>query len=190
MNPAHCLTEDILTKIDSATGSLSNRPVQQRHLDDLEGCFSDAAAYDAALRAGNPLLYTVCSVEPADGDGQLHYGLGILHPGKIGDEYFMTKGHLHSWREAAEVYIGLAGEGMMLLEDESIGESRMVPLRPHHVVYVPGHTAHRTMNVGAVPLTYIGVYPARAGHDYSTIAAKNFRCLVVERDGQPTMIQR
>lgn len=102
----------------------------------------------------------------------------------------MTKGHLHSWREAAEFYFGLSGEGVMLLEDEATGESRMVPLRPNGVVYVPGHTAHRTMNTGQVPLTYVGVYPAKAGHDYRTIAKTNFRWVVVERDGRPAMIER
>ena len=66
----------------------------------------------------------------------------------------------------------------------------MVPLQPNGVVYVPGHTAHRTMNVGKSPLAYIGVYPAKAGHDYSTIARTNFRCVVVERNGKPTMIER
>ena len=78
----------------------------------------------------------------------------------------------------------------MLLEDEATGESRIVPLRPNGVVYVPGHTAHRTMNVGRTPLTYLGVYPAKAGHDYSTIAKTNFRCVVVEREGKPAMIER
>jgi glucose-6-phosphate isomerase len=111
-------------------------------------------------------------------------------PGKIGDEYFMTKGHLHSWRPAAEFYFGLTGAGVMLLEDETTGESQMVPLRPNGAVYVPGHTAHRTINVGQTPLTYLGVFPAKAGHDYSTIAKKNFRCVVVEHAGQPKMIER
>jgi glucose-6-phosphate isomerase len=46
------------------------------------------------------------------------------------------------------------------------------------------------MNVGRTPLTYIGVYPAKAGHDYSTIASRNFRHVVVERDGGPAMIDR
>jgi glucose-6-phosphate isomerase len=114
----------------------------------------------------------------------------MVMPGRIGDEYFMTKGHLHAWREAAEFYIGLSGEGVMLLEDEVSGESRMAPLRAHAVVYVPGKTAHRTMNTGRVALTYLGVYPAKAGHDYAAIAGRNFRCVVIERDGQPALIQR
>jgi glucose-6-phosphate isomerase len=102
----------------------------------------------------------------------------------------MTKGHLHAWRPAAEFYFGLSGEGVMLLQDEATGESRLVPLRPHHAIYVAGHTAHRTMNTGQTPLSYLGVYPAKAGHDYNTIAKGNFRCVVIERNGQPAMIER
>ncbi len=169
---------------------VADTPITQRHLSDLRGCFADAAAYDAALAVGNPLLYQVTSVEPANGDGDLHYGVGLLMPGRIGAEYYMTKGHLHSWRPAAEFYIGLAGEGVMLLEDESSGESRLVPLQPYQAVYVPGYTAHRTINTGAAPLTYLGVYPAKAGHDYGAIAARNFRWAVVERNGRPVMVER
>lgn len=182
--------EKLLSQYNPVTGEMPGAPMGKRHLSDLRGCFADTMAYEAALAAGNPLLYSVGAVEPAVGDGDLHYGVGLLMPGKIGDEYYMTKGHLHSWRPAAEFYFGLTGEGVMLLEDEATGESRIVPLLPNGVVYVPGHTAHRTMNVGKTPLTYIGVYPAKAGHDYSTIAKKNFRCIVVERDGKPAMIER
>ena len=162
----------------------------KRHLSDLRGCFADTAAFEAALARDDSLVYTVANVAPADGDGDLHYGIGLIRPGKIGVEYFMTKGHLHSWRAAAEFYTGLSGEGVMLLEEESTGESRLVELRPNGVVYVPGHTAHRTINVGRTPLTYLGVYPAKAGHDYAAIAKNNFRCVVMERNGKPEMIER
>ena len=182
--------EKLLSQYNPVTGEMPGAAMVKRHLSDLRGCFADTAAYEAALAAGNPLLYSVGAVEPAGGEGDLHYGVGRLMPGRIGDEYYMTKGHLHSWRPAAEFYFGLTGEGVMLLEDEATGESRIVPLRPNGVVYVPGHTAHRTMNVGRTPLTYIGVYPAKAGHDYRTISKKNFRCSVVERDAKPVMVER
>jgi len=182
--------EKLLSHFNPVTGEILGVPTVKRHLHELRDCFADLAAFAAAAAAGNPLLYSVAAVEPASGQGDLHYGVGRLMPGKIGDEYYLTKGHLHSWREAAEFYLGLTGDGVMLLEDEASGESRMVPLRPHGVVYVPGHTAHRTMNVGQTPLTYLGVYPAKAGHDYGAIAQRNFRCVVVERNGQPTMIER
>ena len=180
----------ILSTFDPNTGMIPGVAALQRHLSELRGCFSNAVAYEQTLTKSDPLLYSVAAVEPASGDGDLHCAIACIMAGRVGEEYFMTKGHLHSSREAAEFYIGLSGEGVMLLEDEASGESRMVALRPNSAVYVPGKTAHRTMNTGHTPLTYLGVYPAKAGHDYAAIAGRNFRCVVVERERRPTMIER
>ncbi len=174
--------------LDSAC--IAGRPMVERRLSDLRGCFADQAAYEADLAVANPLLYAVTAVEPASGDGQLHYGLGILYPGKIGEEYYLTKGHYHLHRAAAEIYVGLRGQGMMLLEDEASGESRLVELRQNCCVYVPGHTAHRTINTGPDPLVYLGIYPSNAGHDYGAIASRNFRKIVLEHDGKPFLTNR
>lgn len=181
---------ELAARLDLEAGAIVGAPVVRRRMSDLKGCFADAAGYEAATALGDPLVYMVSSVEAGNGSGDLHYGLGVLYPGRVGDEYFMTKGHLHSRREAAEVYIGLRGEGRMLLEDELTGESRLEPLGEGRVVYVPGRAAHRTVNTGAVPLVYIGVYPADAGHDYGAIATKNFRMVVVRWQGDPVMIAR
>lgn len=151
-----------------------------RRLSDLNGCFADANAFAAALRLGNPVIYRVLTVEPASGPGDLHYGLGIVYPGKVGREYFLTRGHLHETRESAEVYIGQSGDGFMILEDEITQATRLEPLGAGRVVYVPGHTAHRTVNTGGTPLTYFGVYPAKAGHDYGVISLRNFLKVVIE----------
>lgn len=180
----------LLSCFDPGLGTIAGVVPVKRCLSDLRGCFADATAYEQARAAGNPVIYTVAGVEPGGGEGDLHYGVGLIRPGRVGAEYFMTKGHLHAWRAAAEVYIGLSGRGVMLLEDEVTGESRTAPLEPHLVVYVPGGTAHRTMNTGDAPLTYVGIYPAKAGHDYGAIARNNFRCVVVERDGRPVMVER
>lgn len=182
--------ESLVSRFDLDAATIESRPRVERRLSDLRGCFHDAAVFEAALASGDPLVYTVASVESATGEGDLHYGLGMIMPGKVGDEYWMTKGHLHAWRPAAEFYIGLRGEGMMLLEQEHTGETQLVPLGAHRVVYVPGYTAHRTMNTGSEPLLYLGIYPARAGHDYAKIAKTNFRHCVVERDNHPTLIER
>ncbi len=183
-----------MIKFDTAAFFLDQRlipevPTTARHLSDLRGIFADTNAYESVIIHDNPLIYQVASVEPADGDGQLHYGLGMLLPGRIGDEYYMTKGHFHAYRPAAEIYVTLRGEGVMLLEDES-GVSRLSPMHTNTIVYVPGHTAHRTINTGAEPLMYLGIYPANAGHDYASIAATNFRSVVIAVNGQPTLIPR
>ncbi|MEI6051443.1 MAG: glucose-6-phosphate isomerase family protein [Opitutaceae bacterium] len=180
----------LLSRFDPATGRIPGAKMVHRHLGDLRGCFADQAAFEARLAVGNPLLYSVAGIEPAFGEGDLHYGVGLLMPGRVGDEYHLTKGHLHSWRQAAEIYIGLTGEGMMLLEDESNGRSLMAPLTSNQVVYVPGSTMHRTVNTGSIPLTYIGIYPAKAGHDYGAIAERNFRCVIVQKNGIPTLVER
>ncbi len=184
------LAAQVLTFFDPRTGTIPGANRIERRLSDLRGYFADERAYAAALAQGDPLLYTVTAVEPAEGDGALHYAIGRLEPGRIGDEYYMTKGHYHAWRPAAEVYIGLNGVGAMLLEGEGSQESRLVPLEANCIIYVPGHTAHRTINTGDDPLTYLGIYPATAGHDYGTIATRNFRHVVVAVDGKPTLLQR
>lgn len=191
--PASLLTvdpSDRFVRYSTDSARLGERPLVERRLADLRGSFADAAAYETALARENSLLYQVSTVEPASGDGQLHYGLGILQPGRIGDEYYLTKGHYHAHRPAAEIYLGLKGEGAMVLEDETTGETRLVPLLADSVVYVPGHTAHRTVNTGSVPLVYLGIYPANAGHDYGAIAAKNFRHVVVATATGPALVER
>lgn len=182
--------EDLQVVFGNDTVALGERPMVCRRLSDLGGSFEDTAAHARAVEHGDPVVYEVTAVEPADRPGDLHYGLGVLYPGKVGAEYFLTKGHLHRTREAAEVYIGLSGNGAMLLEDESTGESRMVELGEGRVVYVPGFTAHRTVNTGDTPLRYFGIYPADAGHDYGAIAKRNFLKVIVEEDGRPVMRDR
>ena len=193
MSAATLLTLDmnaLLGRFNPETGTLAGGTRVERRLSDLKGVFLDQTAYAAACAESDRLVYSVEAAEPGTGDGDLHYGIGLIQPGRIGQEYFMTKGHLHKWREAAELYIGLSGEGVMLLEVEATGESRMLPLEPGTAVYVPGHTGHRTANVGDDPLSYIGVFPARAGHDYGAYAVQNFRCAIVDNGGEPRMIRR
>ena len=180
----------LLARFDPEAGTLAGAARVERRLSDLKGIFLDEKAYAAACAQGDPLVYSVEAIEPGTGEGDLHYGVGLIQPGRIGREYFMTKGHLHRWREAAELYVGLSGKGAMLLEDEATGESRMLPLEPGMAVYVPGHTGHRTANVGDKPLSYIGVFPARAGHDYGAYAVRNFRFAIVDEGGEPRMIRR
>jgi len=181
---------ELFKLFDPTLGTIDGLEPIERRLVDLHTMFSDKQAVTAALQAENHLIYSVTAVQPDEGDGALHYGIGCIMPGRIGDEYHMTKGHLHSRRAAAEVYIGLQGEGLMLLEDERTGSSRTLPLQPHSVLYVPGATAHRTINIGASPLTYLGIYPADAGHDYGAIAERNFRQAVICRNGEAVVVER
>ncbi len=185
-----CIRLQIMYDILIRTATLKGATLIERRLSELRGIFVDDHAYEAALAAGDPVVYNVQSVAPAEGEGALHYALGSIQPGRIGDEFYMTKGHLHAWRLASEIYIGLSGQGMMILEDEHSGQSEAVPLVANSIVYVPGATAHRTANTGDEPLVYLGIYAFNAGHDYATIAERNFRKLLVGPSSKPILADR
>lgn len=160
----------------------------QRRLSSMKGQFLDQAAYDALLASEDALLYEVYEIRRPEVAGELLHGLSIVHPGKVGDEYYMTKGHFHTVLETAEVYYCLKGQGLMVMETPE-GEWAVELLRPHTVLYVPPRWAHRSVNTSlSEDLVTFFVYPGHAGHDYRTIETQGFRKLVVERDGQPQIV--
>lgn len=181
---------DLFTQFDLSGTFLAGAVWSERRLSELQDAFADRVAYRAALSAGDPVIYAVAKLAPAQGEGALNLALNRIHPGQIGREYYLTKGHFHAWRAAGEYYIGLQGEGVMLLEDAARTESQMVPLQPHSAVYVPGYTAHRTINVGKEPLVYLTIFPAEAGNDYTPIAEHNFAQVMIAVDGIPTQMAR
>ena len=174
--------------LDIPHATLSNYDVQStRCLSDLAGYFADEMAFDALCQTADPPLYTVYGTSRPAVAGDLISGITLLHPGKVGDEYFMTKGHFHAVLATAEVYYCLRGTGMMVLESPE-GECVVEPFPAGSVLHIPPRWAHRTVNVGADDLLFFWVCPADAGHDYGTIATYGFRTRVVEVAGSPVVV--
>lgn len=180
----------LVSRIDFAAGSIDGCPVTRRTLSQMKDSFADRESCDAMLRPGDPLLYTVSTCRCGEGPGELHCGLGVIRPGRVGEEYFMTRGHIHARRESPELYVGLRGSGILLMQREDGSGSSTAELSGECLVYVPGHTAHRTVNTGDEPLVYLGIYAADAGHDYESIRIRNFTDVVVRRGGRPTLVAR
>jgi glucose-6-phosphate isomerase len=154
----------------------------QRQLSSLRGYFLDQTAYEAALNQGDILVYEVYELQRPEQSGELLQGVSIIHPGKIGREFFMTKGHFHAVLDTAEVYYCLGGEGYMVMETPE-GEAKVESLSPGKVLYVPPRWAHRSVCTSRQqPLAIFFVYPGHAGHDYGTIETQGFRKLVLEGD--------
>jgi glucose-6-phosphate isomerase len=159
-----------------------------RRLSSMKGQYADRKAYERLLAEEDPLVYEVYEVDRPQTVGELSLGLSVVHPGKVGDEYFMTKGHFHVELETAEIYQCLKGEGVMVMETPE-GEWSVQELRPGRVLYIPPRWAHRSVNTGSTEdLVMFFIYPAHAGHDYGTIEKQGFRKLIVERDGQPQIV--
>ncbi len=160
----------------------------ERRLSAMKGQFLDTQAYETMLTEDDTLLYEVYEIKRPEIAGELLNGLSIVHPGTVGHEYFMTKGHFHTVIDTSEVYYCLKGEGVMVMETPE-GEWAVEPLRPNSVLYVPPRWAHRSVNTSPnEDLVTFFVYPGNAGHDYGTIETQGFRKLVVERNGVPVIV--
>ena len=173
---------------DLKTGLSPDLETGKRYLSEMKGMFADSAAEEKMIAEGHPMVYEFHGMPVPEHPGDLAFGCSICYPGKVGDEYFMTKGHFHTILETGEVYYCLSGHGYMLLENPE-GDWRALELEAGKAVYVPKRYAHRSINVSPdEPLVTFFVFRADAGHNYGTIEEKGYRKLLVERDGKPTII--
>lgn len=159
----------------------------KRFMSNMKGMYANDNALDEMLTEEDTLVYEFYEMGAPEENNELAFGTSITYPGKVGDEYFMTKGHFHTILDTAEVYYCLSGKGYLLLENPE-GDWSVKELEPGKAVYVPGRYAHRSINIGDTPLVTFFTFRADAGHDYGTIETKGYRKLVVERDGKPEII--
>ena len=169
---------------DLITGFSKTAQTTKRYLSSMSGMFCSQSAVDLVLQMEDPLIYEFYELDCPPRQGDLAFGTTILYPGKIGREYFMTKGHFHSLLDTAEVYYTLSGEGYMVMENRD-GDTREIRLSKNNAVYVPRGYAHRSVNTGAEPLVLFYTFDANAGHDYGTIETKGYRRLILEDNGIP-----
>ena len=173
---------------DLTTGASPSREPIRRRLSDMATYYADQDAAAAAVENGDPLVYEYYDMGVRSTSGDVAYGTSTTFPGKVGDEYFMTKGHFHSVLDTAEVYYCLRGNGYLLMENPE-GDWEFQELTPGQAVYVPGRYAHRSINVSPdEPFVTFFAFPGHAGHDYGPIESRGFSKLVVERDGRPQVV--
>jgi len=174
--------------LDLGKGVLLPSTFTKRKLKDLDSFFADRQATETILNSGqDPIIYEVYECLQPQEVGHLNFGTTILYPGKIGDEFYMTKGHFHAKETSSEVYLGLAGKGLILLQSRT-GNSECLEMSKGDVIYVPPGWGHRTVNVGAEKLVFYFMYQADAGHDYESVQKQGFSKLVVERRGMVEVV--
>jgi glucose-6-phosphate isomerase, archaeal len=170
--------EPFVTLLDLDQGLLTpEREVVTRTFGEMKSMYLESDSEHSE----DALVYRVYLSPVPARNSEIQCSTTILEPGMVGSEYFMTKGHFHQVRDRSEVYIGLGGEGRLLLATED-GEYRVHEIRRGTVHYIPGWWAHRTINVGSDPLVFFAAYVGDAGHDYGTIEEQGFPVLVVHGD--------
>lgn len=164
------LPEPSAHPVDPLTGTLGGATGSyEKRLEDLAGVYADAGAFDAACAAQpGRIVYRVEDVRPAAAAGDLIFGTTHMEPGRIGREFFVTRGHIHARANRPETYYGEAGRGLMLLESPE-GQTRILEIAPKVIVYVPPLWIHRSVNVGDTALVMSFCYPSDSGQDYDVI---------------------
>jgi glucose-6-phosphate isomerase len=174
---------------NNVTGELAGEHVGEKiaRIGDLEGIFADKSAFKQLSQT--QMVYRVQYYFPVrEGtEGGLFFGNTTIYPGKVGREYFMTKGHFHDKRNRGEYYWCINGKGMLLLMDQErkTWAEEMIPGSLH---YMPAYIAHRTVNTGDEPLTFGACWPSDAGHDYGTILDEGFSARLMEIDGKAQLV--
>jgi glucose-6-phosphate isomerase len=160
----------------------------QRRLSELRGAFLDPNALEAAIiEKGDPVCYENYGFNQSQAEGDLFFGTTIIYPGKVGTEYYLTRGHYHTKRDRAETYQAVSGKGLVLFQRPE-GETHVAELESGKITYIPPYWAHRCVNTSTEPLVFIWTCPVDAGHDYT--ALREMALVVVDRNGSPSVERR
>jgi len=176
--------------VNWADGALDVPALKQseKKLGQLAGIFADQRAWEHL--DPETMVYRVWWWEPVGSgtEGGLFWGLTEIQPGRVGNEYFMTRGHWHVIRNRAEFYGTVAGSGKLLLMDRG-GRTWFEEMTPGSLHYVAGEVAHRIVNTGDVPIRVIACWPSDAGHDYEVGEGRGFGARVVQEGGAPVLVK-
>jgi glucose-6-phosphate isomerase len=174
--------------LNNTTGELSGKGVIEtvRTIGDLAGIFSNEAAHLSL--AADTVAYRVQAFEPCpEGtEGAVCLATTFLMPGRVGEEYFMTRGHYHANQDRPELEVTISGEGALFLMDQD-RQTRIELMRPGSVHPVPPGTAHRVANIGTEPLVFVSYWASETGHDYASIREHGFSARLLDINGQPTL---
>lgn len=176
-------------QLDHATGILSGPGVTEttRRVKDLAGVFRDESSR-AALDQ-EQVVYRVQAWEPQPegAPGAVCLATTFLEPGKVGDEFFLTRGHFHANEDRPEMEVVISGKGALVLMDRD-RNTRIEEMLPGTVHHVPPGTAHRVANTGSEMLVFVSYWASETGHDYQTIRDHGFSARLREVDGRQQLV--
>jgi glucose-6-phosphate isomerase len=147
----------------------------ERRLSHMAEAYGDTAA--AAAIGDDPVIYRAFEADVPHEASQLVYRTTIIEPGRVGDEFYMTKGH-HHVVDSGEFYLGMSGTGLVVTQTRE-GEVRVEEMPPGRAVHVPPAWAHRSVNIGTEPFVFLAVFFGNAGHDYASIERDGFAVRVL-----------
>ena len=150
---------------------------------ELEGMYENEQEFKKMLpKWENQVVYEVWEHRASKNKGDLVFGTSVMKPGRVGDEFFLTRGHLHQKAYCAETYFCLRGIGVLLMESPD-GEIKALKLDKGQLVYVPPFWFHRSVNIGDSELVTLFTYNSDAGQNYEILKKRGgMRKRVVQKN--------
>jgi glucose-6-phosphate isomerase len=155
-----------------------------KRIGELNGIYADQKGFERWLESSaDEIAYRVNELRFTGQSNDLITGISVLNPGKVGSEFFMTRGHLHQRADRPETYYCLSGHGILLMETLE-GKVEAAEMRAGSLVYVPPFWIHRSVNVGSELFATLFSYPADAGQNFEIVRqAGGFNRIVVDNGG-------
>ena len=154
-----------------------------RNVSDLALMFSDQETVRQIVSMGDKLVYVIRYYPFFTSKSDMALGTTAILPGKVGDEYHMTKGHFHARDDQPEIYYCVQGEGFLQMESRD-GDYHAVPWKAGTITHIPPQYAHRVINTGRTTLVFVASFHVAAGHEYELIEARGFKNIIVQLEGK------
>jgi glucose-6-phosphate isomerase len=155
--------------------------IEEVKLSHLKSYFKNEEVRSKMEMENNRVVYTVYRVETPSKVGELLFCLTVIEPGEVDGELFMTRGHYHLDEDCAEVYLGVKGKGVILMQKFEM--TKVIEMNPNFIVYIPGGWGHRSINISlSEPFVFFSVWPAHSGYDYKKILKYPFTSRVYYRE--------
>lgn len=144
------------------------RTSKARKLKDVVKWYSDKKAIEKELiKNKNKVIYETFT----DEFSPINLTLTVVHPGTIGKEYYMTKGHIHR-KKVPEFYISLEGKGKLLMQKQS--KVKVIDLKKGEIALIPVGYSHRLINTGNKKFKVLTIYDQESKPDYHIKFKKRF----------------
>ncbi|MCH8945644.1 MAG: cupin domain-containing protein [Nanoarchaeota archaeon] len=133
---------------------------KSRKLKDVIQWYSDKKVFEKELKKKkNKIIYETFT----DKFSPINLTLTVVHPGTVGKEYYMTKGHIHR-KKVPEFYISLEGKGKLLMQKQS--KVKVIDLKKGEIALIPVGYGHRLINTGNKKLKVLTIYDQESKPDY------------------------
>jgi glucose-6-phosphate isomerase len=175
LSPFRAFVDVTTLEIQPNTGGYLKR------IGELDGIYADQKSFEQVVQSrSDEIAYRVNELRFTGQSNDLITGISVLNPGKVGSEFFMTRGHLHQRADRPETYYCLAGHGILLMETLE-GKVEAAEMRTGSLVYVPPFWIHRSVNVGSELFATLFSYPADAGQNFEIVRqAGGFNRIVID----------